>query len=58
MFFGSLGCLHRWAPAYVLRVNSQKWFSVLSRLHVLLHQFRSDTDNMLALPILDHVEGL
>lgn len=34
------------------------WFLVLGALQVLLHQFGGHTDDVLALPVLDHVEGL
>lgn len=34
------------------------WLLVLCTLEMFLHQFRCDTDDMLAFPVLDHVEGL
>ena len=34
------------------------WFLILSAFEVLLHQLGRDTDHVLALPVLDHVEGL
>ena len=34
------------------------WFLILSAFEVFLHQLGCDTDHMLALPVLDHVEGL
>ena len=34
------------------------WFLILSAFEVFLHQLGCDTDHVLALPVLDHVEGL
>lgn len=35
-----------------------RWFLILGTFEVFLYQLRCDTDHMLALPVLDHVEGL
>lgn len=35
-----------------------RWFLILGAFEVFLYQLRCDADHMLALPVLDHVEGL
>lgn len=58
VFFVCLGSLVGGAPAEITCINSQQWLAVLSTLHVLLHQFGGHTDNVLSLPIFDHVQCL
>ena len=50
--------LIRRGPPQEVCVNSQQWLAILSTFHVLLDNFRSDTDDMLSLPIFDHIESL
>ena len=53
-----LSPLIRRAPSQVVRVHSQQGSAILGTLHVLFYQFGSDADNVLAFPVLDHVQGL
>lgn len=50
--------LARWFPAKAGRVDSQYWTFVLCTLYMFFYKLRRDTDDVLALPILDHVERL
>ena len=45
-------------PPQVLPVHCQLRLPVLRTPHVLLYDFASDTDDVLSLPVLDHVESL
>ena len=46
------------APLEVVGVHGELGPPVLGATHVLLHQLGCDTDHVLALPVLHHVEGL
>lgn len=50
--------LARWFPAKTGRVNGQYWTFVLGTLYMFFYKLRCDTDDVLALPIFDHVERL
>ena len=58
MFLGALAPLAGRVPSQIVSVHSELRPAVLSTLHVLLYQFGSDTNDVLALPVLDHVQGL
>ena len=58
MLLGALGALEGWSPPEVVLIHSELWFAILSTLHVLLNELWSDTDDVLSLPILHHIEGL
>ena len=58
VFLGALAPLAGRVPSQIVSVHSELRPAVLSTLHVLLYQFGSDTNDVLALPILDHVQGL
>lgn len=58
MFFTGLAPLVWSAPPEIVRINREEWLPVLRALQVLLHQLGSDTNDMLALPVLDHVQRL
>ena len=51
-------CSSCWEGSISVSVHSELRPAVLSTLHVLLYQFGSDTNDVLALPVLDHVQGL
>ena len=57
-FLGALAPLAGRVPSQIVSVHSELRPAVLSTLHVLLYQFGSDTNDVLALPVLDHVQGL
>ena len=58
VFLGALAPLAGRVPSQIVSVHSELRPAVLSTLHVLLYQFGSDTNDVLALPVLDHVQGL
>ena len=58
VFLGALAPLAGRVPPQIVSVHSELRPAVLSTLHVLLYQFGSDTNDVLALPVLDHVQGL
>ncbi len=61
MFSMFLACLWPFvggAPSKIACVHCKEGLSVLSTLHVFLHQFGGHTYDMLPLPVLDHVQGL
>ena len=58
VFLGALAPLAGRVPSQIVSVHSELRPAVLSTLHVLLYQFGSDTNDALALPVLDHVQGL
>ena len=58
VFLGALAPLAGRVPSQIVSVHSELRPVVLSTLHVLLYQFGSDTNDVLALPVLDHVQGL
>ena len=58
VFLGALAPLAGRVPSQIVSVHSELWSAVLSTPHVLLDQFGSDTNDVLALPVLDHVQGL
>ena len=58
VFLGALAPLAGRVPSQIVSVHSELRPAVLSTLHVLLYQFGSDTNDVLAFPILDHVQGL
>lgn len=58
MLSARFGPLVRRVPAEVVRINNQTRPPVLCILQVLLHQLGSDTDEVLSLPVLYHVECL
>ena len=58
VFLGALAPLAGRVPSQIVSVHSELRPAVLSTLHVLLYQFGSDTNDVLALPVLGHVQGL
>ena len=58
MLLAGLSSLVGRVPSQVVSVHREQGLAVLGTLHVLLHQLGRDTDDVLALPVLDHIEGL
>lgn len=49
-------CIGAQTQDYLLACD--RWFLVLGTLQVLFHQFGRNADNVLTLPVLDHIERL
>lgn len=58
VLFTCFASLMRSTPSKIVRVHTEQRFTILGAFHVLLDKLGSDTDHMLTLPILHHVQGL
>ena len=58
MLLPRLGSLVGRVPTEVVGVDEEVWPAVLGTAHVLLDELWRDADEVLPLPVLDHVEGL
>ena len=58
LFVENFGYFRWWRPAKVLGFDHDRGPFVLGALDVFINQLRCDTDNVLTLPVLDHVQCL